>query len=93
MTLTVSGRWADMINGLLGEGPTPDTGCEHCGREFAANHSRKQRFCSLSCKQMAWKAQQPKPVLPDLPCKVCGKPAVKTSLVGRRPKTCSDCRP
>ena len=87
--LKPSGRWADLINDLIGDEPTPDASCEHCLKEFVSR-SKTQRFCSHSCRQMAW-LKATKPPLEPFQC-ACGV-TIPHSGVGPRRKTCSDeCR-
>lgn len=88
MTLTVSGRWGDLIKDLIGDGPAPNNRCEHCDREFYSTRP-DHRFCKRSCKQMAWAKLQPKKPLAPLNCLTCGASMPRERVVGARPKTCS----
>lgn len=89
MTLTVSGRWGDLIKDLIGDGPSPNRSCEHCDKDFYGTRA-DHRYCSRSCKQMAWKKLQPKKPLPPLNCATCGVVMIQPRTTGARPKTCSE---
>lgn len=89
MTLTVSGRWGDLIKDLIGDGPSPNRSCDHCDKDFYGTRA-DHRYCSRSCKQMAWAKLQPKKPLPPLKCVTCGVEMHHPRISGARPKTCSD---